>query len=145
MPKVVIVYDSRTGNTEKMAKAVVDGAKSVKGASVALLKVDEAKTSDITGADGIVIGSPTHYHTITGRLGALLDKVVGSPLKGKIGGAFGSYLWEGEAVEDLNRAMIGSGMQLVSPGVRAKSTPSDEDLSRCYMMGKAVSERVSKK
>lgn len=145
MSKVVVVYDSRTGNTEKMAKAVADGAKSVKGVSVALLKVDKATRSDLLGAQGIIVGSPTHYHTITSRLSTFLDKAVGSPLKGKTGGAFGSYLWEGEAVEDLNRAMIGSGMELVSQGVRAKGAPSEEDLSRCYLLGRGVAERLAKK
>jgi len=163
MPKVVVIYDSRTGNTERMAVAVAEGARSVKGVDVSVTKVSGlrpvvsyaelrgleevtvVKPSDLVKADAIIIGSPTHYHTVTSRLSALLDKVVGSSLRGKVGAAFGSYLWEGEAVEDLNRAMIGSGMELVSQGVRVKGAPKDEDLSRCYSLGRGVAQRLLKK
>ncbi|MFZ0965115.1 MAG: flavodoxin domain-containing protein, partial [Candidatus Bathyarchaeia archaeon] len=31
MAKILVVYDSKTGNTEKMAFAVAEGAKQVKG------------------------------------------------------------------------------------------------------------------
>jgi len=150
MPRVVIIYDSRTGNTEKMANAVADGARSVDGVDVVLVKVSplvgfRVKIMDLEEAHGIILGSPTHYRTITSRFSTLLDKVVGSSLKGKVGGAFGSYLWEGEAMVDLNRAMIGSGMELISEGVRVKGAPSADDLTQCYMLGKVVALRVAAK
>ena len=39
MSKEIVVYDSKTGFTEQMAKAVVDGVKDVEGVDVELLKV----------------------------------------------------------------------------------------------------------
>ena len=36
MSKILVLYHSRTGNTEKMAEAIADGAKGVKGLEIEL-------------------------------------------------------------------------------------------------------------
>jgi multimeric flavodoxin WrbA len=89
---VCIVYDSRTGNTEQLALAVAEGAKSVKGAEVVLKKVDSAMLEDLLSADAIVLGSPTYYGDMSGRLKELIDKSnkIHGKIEGKVGGAFTS-------------------------------------------------------
>ena len=92
MTSVLIVYDSATGNTEKMASAVATGAKKAKGVEVVVLKVDKAKMEDLVKADAIILGSPTYYGNMTGRLKSFIDKTnsIHGKLKGKVGGAFTS-------------------------------------------------------
>ena len=58
--KVLVVYDSKSGNTEKMAQAVAKGAKQA-GAEVTAKKVNETQNKDLLEADGIVMGSPTYF------------------------------------------------------------------------------------
>ncbi len=58
MSKVVILYDTRTGNTGRMARAVGEGAKSVEGAGVVFKRVGEAQEDDLASADAIILGRP---------------------------------------------------------------------------------------
>lgn len=67
MAKVLIVYDSRTGNTEKMAHAVAEGTKQVRNIEVIVKKVDQTKLEDLLNTDGIIIGSPTYYGQMSGK------------------------------------------------------------------------------
>ena len=60
MVKVVVVYDSKSGNTESMAQAVAKGSRSVPQADVALKKVDQTNLEDLLNADVIIVGSPTY-------------------------------------------------------------------------------------
>ncbi|MDI6740542.1 MAG: NAD(P)H-dependent oxidoreductase [Candidatus Edwardsbacteria bacterium] len=87
---VLVVYDSYTGNTEKLAKAVAAGASQVKGAKVDLKKADKAGLDDLLAADGIIVGSPAYYGLMTARLKRLFDASVKlhGKLEGKAGAAF---------------------------------------------------------
>jgi NAD(P)H dehydrogenase (quinone) len=60
MPKILIVYYSRTGNTEKMAKAVAEGARTVQGVEVELKYYTTPE--ELVDLDAIVIGIPTYHH-----------------------------------------------------------------------------------
>lgn len=92
MARILIIYDSRTGNTEKMAMAVAEGAKKVLYTKVTVKGVDRAKVEDMLDADGIILGSPTYYGDMSGRLKEFIDKSnkIHGKLKGKVGGAFTS-------------------------------------------------------
>lgn len=92
MTRILIIYDSRTGNTEKMAMAVAEGAKKISDTTVAVKNVDRAKVEDLLAADGIILGSPTYYGDMSGRLKEFIDKSnkIHGKLKGKVGGAFTS-------------------------------------------------------
>lgn len=86
----MIVYDSRSGNTEKMAFAVAEGAKQVKGATPEVKKIDKASLEDLLAADGIIMGSPTYYGLMSAKLKAFIDESVKihGKLEGKVGAAF---------------------------------------------------------
>jgi len=89
--QVLVVYDSLMGNTEQMAQAVAKGVRRVAGAAVVVKKIDQLGRDDLVAADGIVIGAPTYYGNIPGKMKAAMDlwswkwKV---DLTDKAGGAF---------------------------------------------------------
>jgi len=91
MPKVLIVYHSRTGNTAQMARFVAEGARDA-GADVEVKPVAQVSLDDLQSADAIVIGSPTYYGTMAAEVKELLDRSVEihGRLDGKVGGAFAS-------------------------------------------------------
>ncbi len=95
--KLIILYYSQTGNTEKMARAVEEGAKSVAGANVESRYF--ARPEDLAEADGIILGMPTYHHDVGIEMKRLLEEVAvkAIDLRGKVGAAFGSYGWSGEA------------------------------------------------
>jgi NAD(P)H dehydrogenase (quinone) len=85
--RILIAYHSRTGNTEKMAAAVREGAVSVTGVEIVLRKVAEVTSDDIVKADGIVLGTPVEWGNLSAEAKRFLDRV-GEAL-GKAGTTWG--------------------------------------------------------
>ncbi len=93
MGRVLVLYDSRTGNTKRMAELVAEGARTVPGTEVRLKHVDEATKEDVLWCDGIAVGSPTNMGLISWKLKRFFDDVLGDlwgEIDGKIGCAFSS-------------------------------------------------------
>ena len=85
--RILIAYHSRTGNTEKMAVAVREGAASVTGVEIVLRKVAEVSADDIVKADGIVLGTPVEWGSLSVEAKRFIDRV-GEAL-GKAGATYG--------------------------------------------------------
>ncbi len=97
MKKVLIVYYSRTGSTEKMADFIAEGIR-FSGNQAVLKKVSEIKNAtDLNGYDGLIIGSPSYNLTIAEPVKTFLFLAEKAELKGKLAGAFGSYTHDGNA------------------------------------------------
>jgi len=128
-----------------MAQAVANGAKSVPSVNVEL--VYYAKVEDLANADAIIFGVPTYYHDFSIDVKKLLEEVAakGIKLKGKIGAAFGSYGWSGEAPSLLLEIMKKRfEMETIDPGLIVKYTPDEKALEECRKLGKTVAERIKK-
>lgn len=142
---LLIVYYSQTGNTEKMARAVEEGAKSVVGVNVELKYF--ARTEDLAEADAIILGMPTYYHDMSIDMKHLLEAVAKEEidLKGKVGAAFGSYGWSGEAPNMLVEIMKNRfEMDVIEPPIRIKYNPDKKGLEECRELGKTVAEKIVK-
>ena len=61
MNKILVLFDSATGNVKQMADLVAEGVALVPDTEVRVLSVDEAKAADVEWCDGIAVGSPTKY------------------------------------------------------------------------------------
>ena len=145
MPKLLILYYSRTGNTEKMAKAVAEGAQTVANVDVELKYY--AKADELAAADAIILGTPTYHHDTTLDMKNLLEEVAvrGINLKDKIGATFGSYGWSGEAPDLLLEIMKNRfKMKTIEPSLRIKYTPDEKGLEECRNLGKKVAEKIAK-
>jgi len=73
--RVLIAYHSRTGNTEKMAAAIGEGAAAVVGVQVTLRKIAAVTNEEIVQADGIVLGTPVEWATLSAETKAFLDRI----------------------------------------------------------------------
>lgn len=91
MPKGLVLYYSRSGNTKKMAEVIAD-AMGEYGVSTDCREVGTVSVDDFLTADAIVIGSPTYYGHMAAPIVALLDESnrVHRKLDGKVGAAFSS-------------------------------------------------------
>ncbi|MCK4952405.1 flavodoxin domain-containing protein [Candidatus Bathyarchaeota archaeon] len=127
MPTVVVIYDSKTGFTESMAKAVVNGVRDVKGVEGELLKVGTPfSVSRLDKVDAIVLGSPSYYGDVTHEMKAFLETLKDHKetnkleLSGKKGGIFAAYTWDkGWVIDKLQVYMNILGIELVAPPVSA--------------------------
>jgi flavorubredoxin len=159
MPRVVILYDSSTGNTEAMAKAVAEGASAVKGVTVDSHKVGSRfPMSLLNEVDAMVIGSPTEYGNVTQEMRNFLESMAELKaakklrLRNILGGVFGSYAYDGGWVVDaLGMRMKKLGIKLVPPVVSAVDHEGamgihidEESLQRCRELGKGVAAKIMK-
>jgi len=150
MTRVLVVYDSRTGNTEKMALAVADGARQVKRTEVVVLKVDKAKLQDLIDSDAIILGSPTYYGNMSGKMKSFIDRTnsIHGKLKGKVGGAFTSSGDTACGAEttllSILEAMLINGMVIQGRydnkhyGPTAVESPNKKEIESCKELGKRV-------
>jgi NAD(P)H dehydrogenase (quinone) len=125
--KVLIVYHSRTGHTEQMARGVVHGAQSVPGTDVRLKKVGEVTADDLFESDAVVVGSPVYWSNMSGEIKTFFDRwqfdfgvFPEFKMKNKVGAAFttGGQVSSGKEVTMLTilAAMLGNQMIVVSDG-----------------------------
>jgi flavorubredoxin len=143
MTRILVLYYSRTGNTEKMAEAVVKGAKTVQGANVELAYHVTPET--LSEFDAIIVGTPTYHHDMTLDIKMLFEEVAvkGINLKGKIGASFGSYGWSGEAPKLVLEIMKNKfEMQVTESPLRIKYTPDQTGLENSKEFGKKIAERL---
>ena len=125
--KVLVAYHSLSGNTERMAEAVVEGAKSLPGTTVVLKRVGQVTAEDLFSSDALIIGSPVYWSNMSGEVKTFFDnwqfKFGVFPefkMKNKIGAAFatGGQVSSGKEVTMLTilAAMLGNQMIVVSGG-----------------------------
>lgn len=125
--KVLVTYHSRSGHTERMAEAVVDGVKTVPGASVLLKRVGQVTAEDLFSSDAVIVGSPVYWSNMSGEVKTFFDnwqlKFGVFPefkMRNKVGAAFatGGQISSGKEVTMLTilAAMLGNQMIVVSAG-----------------------------
>ena len=72
-----MAYYSLTGNTEQMARGVAQGIGRVPGVTAVVKKVDEVTKPDLETADGIILGSPTYYANVPGKMKVVINDCPG--------------------------------------------------------------------
>ena len=146
-PQILVVYDSRTGNTEKMARAVADGAKGVAGVGVTLKQAARTRPKDLLGVDGVIVGSPTYYGLLSAPVKAFFDRSVRvhGKLEGKVGAAFASAGGTATGAEttilSILQALLVHGMIVQGRasdkhyGVASVGAPNREAIKLCRELG----------
>jgi len=127
-----------------MAEAVAEGAKSVTGVEVSV-KI-YARPEELSEASAIIFGSPTYYHSMTLTIKQILEEAAKADvqLSGKVGAAFGSYGWSGEAPKQILEILKNKfGMQTLEPALTVPYTPKDAHLQECRKLGKTVAEKIA--
>ena len=143
MLRILVLYYSRSGNTEKMANAIVEGAKNVGNVYVELSYHVEAE--ELSNFDSILLGAPTYHHDMPIDMKKLFEEAAakGVSLKGKVGAAFGSYGWSGEAPKLLLEIMKNKfEMQVSEPPLLVKYVPDEKTLDMCRDFGRRISETL---
>lgn len=143
MTKILVLYYSRTGNTQKMAQAVADGAKSVQGVEVELnYYIPE---EELAGYDSVLVGTPTYHHDMPGTIKNYFEEVAvkNVSLRGKVNAAFGSYGWSGEAPKLVLEILKNKfGMNVTEPPLLVNYTPDQTALEKCFALGKRIAESL---
>jgi len=140
MKKISIIYWSGTGNTQKMAEAIADGAREG-GNEVKLLSVDNAEKEYVLNSDVIAFGCPAMgcEQLEESEMEPFISEIEKENIRGKHIALFGSYDWgDGQWMRDWEERMKAAGVNLIAEGLIIQNTPDDEGLNMCRELGKKL-------
>jgi len=140
--RVLVAYDSRTGNTERMAQWIAEGIR-MGGHEAELKRITEIKKeSELEGYDGYVFGSPTYHRDMIGTMKTFLFLAHKAGLAGKVGGAFGSYTHSGDApkiiFDTMEHVFQMRMVNLGSLNLLERLLNTGDGMKACHDYGKAV-------
>ncbi|MDV4150210.1 FprA family A-type flavoprotein [Clostridium sp. AL.422] len=123
--KVTIIYTTIKTNTKKIANILKEAFErnSIQATVFNADKSDKAEIlASIQEADAVLVGSSTRYADMIGNLEEVLVAMKAMNLEGKIGAAFGSYGWSGEAIEVIHDYLLETNMNVLSTSKIIKTT-----------------------
>lgn len=142
---VSIVYDTMYDATKKMANAISKGLES-KGILTKQFNSSLSDMSDLVTeifkSKGVIIGSCTVNNGYLRSIAALISEIKGHKLKNKVGAAFGSYGWSGEAHKKIHKELEEAGFKMAHEPVSAIYQPKEQDLEACFQMGRAFANSL---
>ena len=144
--KAVVVFDTMWHSTEAMADEIVAGIAS-EGVRVRPMHIRSSHRSEIMtevlDAAAVIVGSPTLNNQLFPTVSDFLTYMKGLKPINKIGAAFGSYGWSGEAVKMINSALEDMKFDIIDPGVRLQYVPDKAGLNACFEFGKKIGKAIA--
>jgi len=135
---LLVFYLSAYGSTRAMAESVAAGAEAAGGVRVSLYDLEAGEVNPfvdlIEEADALAFGSPTINGDAVKPVWDLLSSLTAVNVRGKIGAAFGSYGWSGEAVPMVEDRLRGLKLRVPVKGVKAKLIPTVTELESCHAL-----------
>jgi flavorubredoxin len=144
--KAIVIYLSTSGNTKAMAEAIATGIES-RNVDVKAVSFYDIKAEELIEVEAIAVGSSTlDQKTLPHPMEKFMNEIlVCVNPKGKIGAAFGSYGWSGEAPVMIAEKMREMGMVVIDPVVRILHKPTEKDLQECKTLGVDIAEKLKRR
>ncbi len=144
--KALVLYDTMWHSTEIMADEIAAGV-AAEGVMVRPIHLRSTHRSEIMtevlDARAIIVGSCTINNQMFPTVADFLTYMKGLKPQNKIGAAFGSYGWSGEAVKLINQELEAMKFELVDPGVRVQYIPDQDGKHACYELGRKIGKAVN--
>lgn len=135
---VVIIYDTMYDATKNMGEAIGEGLakNNIKYKMFNASVTDQSDLlTEIFKAKGIIIGCCTVNNSYMRSIAGLMDEIKGHKFKGKVGAAFGSYGWSGEAPRHITEKLQESGIKLALEPLSFKYRPTVDEFKQCVEFG----------
>jgi len=143
--KALVIYDTMWESTRKMASAVAEGLHEqgveYKLHDLAVTHRSDVMT-DVLEASAIVLGSSTLNNGMLPRMADFLMYMRGLRPTNKVGAAFGSYGWSGEAVKMMNEILKEINIILCHEGLKVQYVPEHAQLAECVELGRTVGKAM---
>jgi flavodoxin len=142
--KVLVAYDTKYGNTKKVAELIAEGIKTVEENEVEINHVNDINLSKDNIYDLIVIGSPNHMGSHTKKVKKFITNLSKAPVKGESFAVFDTYQSKdfekavkklekqiAETMPDMKKALSGLSIQVTG----MKGPILQDDLPKCKEFG----------
>ena len=144
--KALVIYDTMWHSTQKMAETIAE-AIAGEGVNAKPMHLRSCHRSDVMtevlDAGAIVVGSPTLNNGIFPTVSDFLTYMKGLRPQNKIGTAFCSFGWSGEAMNLINNELKGMKFDVIDPGVKIQYVPDEKGLEECREMGRSIGRRLA--
>jgi multimeric flavodoxin WrbA len=139
MSRILIVYHSQTGNTQKLAMAVSEGAHQIENVQVILKRAPDATVEDLLEADGLAIGTPENFGYMSGMIKDFFDRTFYQAHPKVFRKPYVVFISAGNdgtgALSAIERIALGYKFKKVYNPVICKGKVTEEDLERCRELG----------
>jgi flavorubredoxin len=142
---VAVVYDTMWHGTKQMAEAIGSGItkQGMQAKVINAARNDSTHVlTDIFRAAGIILGSSTYNNGLLHSMAGIAEGVRGMKLRGKLGAAFGSYGWSGEAPQILSDSLAKSGIKIAADPIKIINNPTEEEIASCAAYGEAFAKAL---
>ena len=143
MAKALVVYGTRTGETQQIAELIGEGIRFA-GHEAKVANTKEIKSeADLEGYDAYVFGAPTYHGEMLQAMKTFLFLAEKANLEGKVGGAFGAFGWSGEANDRIFETMKHIlKMDMVGDCLRLKSTSLGGGVQMAQEYGGGIAKKL---
>ena len=142
--KVVVLYDTMWGSTERLANSLAEGAHSA-GARVKVLPLHSSHRSDaateLLDAGALAVGSPTLNQNIFPTVADAMTYIKGLKFKNLIGASFGSYGWSGDSVKQLS-ALLKEMQVPETAALACQYVPSEDVAAQAFSIGVGLAQKL---
>ncbi len=144
MAKALIVYATRTGQTQNIADLIAEGIRFTGAEAEVVSANDIKKQEDLEGYDAYVFGSATYHGEMINSMKTLLFLADNLNPEGKVGGSFGAFGWSGEAPGRIYETMENIlNMDMVGDHLRLKSSTLQGGVQMAQDYGKQIGKKMS--
>jgi len=142
MARILVVFHSQSGNTERMAQAVAQGVKSIEGSHCVLKRAFEAGLNDLVEADGLAIGTPENFGYMSGAVKDFFDRTF-YPAQDKVfRKPYVVFISAGNdgtgALNSIERIALGYKFKKIYDPVISKGKLTEEALNKCRELGQIL-------
>jgi flavorubredoxin len=146
MARALIVYTTRTGETQKIGELIAEGIRIAGHEARVLSDKEIKKESDLEGYDAYIFGSATYHGDMMQGMKTLLFLAEKANLAGKVGGAYGAFGWSGEAPGRIFGTMENIfKMQMVKEPLMLKSSSLGGGLNMAHEYGRLIVKKLEGK
>ncbi|HPV49331.1 MAG TPA: flavodoxin domain-containing protein [Smithellaceae bacterium] len=139
MARILIIYHSQTGHTQKMAEAVCQGVKSIEGATAILKRAADATLEDLLECDGLAVGTPENFGYMSGMVKDFFDRTYGKEEDRVFRKPFVVFISAGNdgsgALNSIERIALGYKFKTVFHPVIARGSITEATLEKCHELG----------
>jgi len=146
MAKALIVFATRSGQTQNIADLVAEGIR-FSGADAKVMSATQlTKQEELEGYDAYVFGSATYHGEMMQAMKTLLFLAAKLDLDGKVGGSFGAFGWSGEAPDRIYDTMQNIlKMDMVGGPLRLKSAVIQGGMQMAQDYGREIGKKITGK
>ena len=137
--RLLIVFHTQSGNTGRLANAVLKGAQRVTEVDTVMKRAFDAGTEDLIACHGLLLGTPENFGYMSGALKDFFDRTY-YPCEGKLVGLpYAVFVSAGNdgtgALNAIERIALGYKFKKVYAPVISKGRVTEEILARCRELG----------